>query len=126
MTKLIAWMFAGLLVTAGWSGARADDKKTDDNASQAGQCKPLPRLRRLVNIDFKPNSQLTDVAGAYAAMSCKRLKITGDLSAHRVTVDKRKRMSLEELGALVRSLTEKAGVDYLEDDSSIVMKPAPH
>jgi hypothetical protein len=121
--KLIACIFAALLVTFGVVGARADDKKTDGAASETGLCKPLPRQRRLINLEFKPNSLLTDVAGAYTAMACKRLKVTGDLSAHKVTLEKQKRLSLEEVSTLVRAQAEKAGLRWVEDDTSVALMP---
>ena len=67
-------------------GARADDRKTDDSASQADLCKPLPPPAPAGQPRLQAQSALTDVARAYAAMSCKRLKVTGDLfgpSGHR-------------------------------------------
>ena len=121
--KLIACIFAVLLATTGVFGARADDKKTDGAASETGPCKPLPRQRRIITLEFKPNSLLTDVAGAYTAMACKRLKFTGDLSAHKVTLEKQKRLSLDELSALVRAQVEKAGLRWVEDDTSVALGP---
>jgi hypothetical protein len=121
--KHIAWLFAVLLATAGLAGARADDRKTDAAASQSALCKPLPRQRRLINLEFKPASRLVDVAGAYAAMSCKKLHITGDQSSHKVTLGKHRRLSLAELSAMVRAQAEKAGLRWAEDDTSITLGP---
>jgi hypothetical protein len=121
--KLIACAFAALLAITGAAGGFAADRKTDDSASQSSPCKPLPRQRRLINLTFKPNSLLTDVAGAYTAMACKRLKITGDLSAHKVTLEQQKRVTLEQLSALVRAEVEKAGLRWVEDDTSVALGP---
>jgi hypothetical protein len=121
--KLIACGFAALLAITGTSGGFAADRKTDGAASASTPCKPLPRERRIINLTFKPNSLLTDVAGAYTAMSCKRLKLTGDLSGHRVTVDAKKQMTLDELAALVRAEAEKAGLRWVEDESSVALGP---
>ena len=125
--KLTAWMFAGLLLMTGVTSARAEDrgdKKSDSAASPAPPCKPLPGQRRLVNFKFKPNSALVDVAGAYAALSCKRLKLEGDLSRHTVTLDEMKRVTLEEVRDLVKAEAEKAGLRFSEDASFITLKPA--
>jgi hypothetical protein len=121
--KFIACAFAALLAITGAAGGFAADRKTDDSASESPLCKPLPRQRRLVNLTFKPNSLLTDVAGAYSMMACKRLQLTGDLSAHKVTLEEKKRMTLDELSALVRAEAEKAGLRWVEDDTSVALGP---
>ena len=125
--KLIAWMFAGLLLTNAVMTAHADDKpdkKSDGVASPAAPCKPLPGQRRLVNFNFKPNSALVDVAGAYAGLSCKRLKVVGNLARHTVTLDEKKRVTLEEVRDMVKAAAEKAGLSFTEDATSITLKPA--
>jgi hypothetical protein len=99
------------------------DREGSPCSSSSTPCKPLPRERRIINLTFKPNSLLTDVAGAYTAMSCKRLKLTGDLSGHRVTLDAKKQMTLDELAALVRAEAEKAGLRWAEDESSVALGP---
>jgi hypothetical protein len=121
--KLIACAFAALLAITGAAGGLAADRKTDGSASESPLCKPLPRQRRLINLTFKPSSLLTDVAGAYSAMACKRLKISGDLSAHKVTLEQKQRMTLEELSALMRSEAEKAGLRWVEDEASVALSP---
>ena len=121
--KFIACAFAALLAITGAAGGFAADRKTDDSASESPLCKTLPRQRRLVNLTFKPSSLLTDVAGAYTAMACKRLKLNGDLSAHKVTLEEKKRMTLDELSALVRAEAEKAGLRWVEDDTSVALGP---
>jgi hypothetical protein len=123
MMKLIACAFAALLAITGAAGGFAADRKTDGSASQSPLCKPLPGQRRLINLTFKPNSLLTDVANAYSMMACKRLKLTGDLSAHRVTLEEKKRITLDELSALLRAEVEKAGLRWVEDDTSIALGP---
>jgi hypothetical protein len=123
--KLIACAFAALLAITGAAGGFAADRKTDGSASESPLCKPLPRQRRLVDLTFKPNSLLTDVARAYSMMACKGLKLTGDLSAHKVTLEqKQRRMTLEDLSALVRAEAEKAGLRWVEDDTSVALGPA--
>ena len=123
MMKLIACAFAALLAITGAAGGFAADRKTGGSASESPLCKPLPRQRRLINLTFKPSSLLTDVANAYSMMACKRLKLTGDLSAHKVTLEGKQRLTLDEMSAMVRAEAEKAGLRWVEDDTSVALGP---
>jgi hypothetical protein len=56
-------------------------------------------------------------------MACKRLKLNSDLSAHKVTLEEKQRITLDELSALVRAEAAKAGLRWVEDDTSVALGP---
>ena len=89
-----------------------------DDDAKAKDCKALPKDKSL-KLHFKPDTALIDVISLYASTTCKRLNTSGNVAKHRVTIAPRNAISVAELGQLVRTEAQKAGLGYDEDEKNI-------
>ena len=108
MTRIV---LAFAFVTAVSPGVLAAADKAD--------CKPIPKGKRILKLNLKPNSALVDLFNVYSMLTCKRLNVSADLSEARVTIPPQGEISIEELAQLVRSNAEKAKVVLEETERTI-------
>ena len=92
------------------------------DAPKAGECKRLPSDKRILKLEFRPETAMLDLLSTYSQLSCKKLNVTGDLSPHRVTMTLPKPLSLQEFSAALRAEATKLGIGYTESNSTLDVK----
>jgi hypothetical protein len=113
---------AGALMAICLPGLLRAADVASERGSESGECKPVPKGQRILQLTFKPDSELLDVIGFYAALACKHVVAGEGVSKRRVTIPRQSFISLEELAQLVRSAAEKTRVRYDETAQTIQVR----
>lgn len=107
---ILATAFAAALAPAA-SAADPRPPAEQTGAKETKPCKKLPAGKRILKLNLKPDSEVSDVVAWMSAISCKAFLFTpSDLQGKRVTVMAPQLMTLEEAYRLFTETLTSVGL----------------